>query len=87
MSRRSKMLLSDSILYEPDAIMVGLLLFPPRVCSACGEKLPANTDYFTPDAHASGGLLRYCRRCRRERHRNGERVRAQRRRDLAKVAS
>lgn len=78
----------DSILYEPDAIMVGLLLFPPHVCGGpCGMALPRCRDYFTPDAHthAADGMRRTCRRCRREQHRDGERVRSQQRRDLAKV--
>lgn len=83
--RRGRKRCDDSIIYTDDAIMVGLLLFPPRTCSACGETLPRNTDYFTPDASATGGLRYDCRRCRREKYRDGERVRAQRRCDLAKA--
>lgn len=75
----------DDCLYEPDAIMVGLLLFPPRVCSACEETLPGCSDYYQPDAHATDDLRTVCRRCRRKQRRDGERVRAQHRRDLAKV--
>lgn len=77
----------DSILYTPDALLVGLLLFPPRACGSCRETLPRNTDYFAPDAQVPDGMRTTCRRCRRTQGRNGERVRVQRRRDLAKVAS
>ena len=85
MTRRTKPRLDDSILYEPDAIMVGLLLFPPRACGACGDTLPRCRDYFAPDAHTSDGMRTTCRRCRRTQQRDGERVRAQRRRDLTKA--
>lgn len=88
MSRGGRPRLDDSIIYEPDAVMVGLLLFPPRVCGGpCGMTLPRCRDYFQPDAHALDGMRSTCRRCRREQQRDGERVRAQRRRELAKVAS
>lgn len=87
MTRGGRPRLDDSILYEPDAIMVGLLLFPPRVCSACGMKLPRCRDYFGPSDHSPDGMRTVCRRCRREQLRDGERVRAKRRRDLAKAAS
>jgi len=68
---RGAPLRDDSCLYEPEAIRVGLILFAPKTCSACGAVLPANIDYYTPDCRC-GGLLaecRMCRRCRRERQR------------------
>ena len=60
---------TDQFLYEPDAVFVGLLLFGPRVCTACGAELPACRDYFTPDQMCEDGLKTSCRRCRRERDR------------------
>jgi hypothetical protein len=74
--------LDDSILYEPDAVDVGILLFGRRACSRCGLELAACTDYYQPDARAPDGMRTTCRRCRREQQRDGERVR-----DLAKAAS
>lgn len=79
--------IDDSILYTDDAVMVGLLLFPPRACGACGETLPRCRDYFAPDAQVPDGMRTTCRRCRRTQGRDGERIRVQRRRDLARVAS
>ncbi len=55
----------DSCLYEPDSINVGLLLFKPKTCSACGLKLPANTDYYSRNNARTSGLRSQCRRCRR----------------------
>ena len=62
----------DSILYTPEAIRVGFILFAPKTCSACGAVLPANIDYYTPDCRC-GGLLAECRRCRRARQREQHR--------------
>jgi len=67
----------DSYLYAEDAIAVGLILFPPRTCSACAAVLPANTDYFAP---SQGTLKSACRRCVRDRYRETDRVKAKERR-------
>lgn len=67
---------ADDCLYEPEAVRVGLLLYPGRVCSLCGRTLPGNRDYFVPARHGnSAGLTSDCRQCRRarERERYGER--------------
>jgi hypothetical protein len=55
----------DDFLYEPDAVTVGIIIFGTKVCAACGEALPANMDYFTPDRQNASGLVFECRRCRR----------------------
>ena len=58
---------NDDCIYTPGAIFVGLILYPPRVCSGCGMELPANTDYFTQNKQScdGSGLTYNCRRCRR----------------------
>ena len=72
----------DDIIYEPDAIAVGLLLFPGRACSECGRELPENADYFTPNniRRRSDGVFfkSVCWQCRRA---------IERRRHAAKVAA
>lgn len=63
--------IADNWLYEPDAVDVGILLFGARVCSGCGAKLPACSDYFTKDKSVTRGFKSACRRCiaRRSRER------------------
>ena len=51
------------VLYEPDALFVGLLLFAPKTCPTCATDLPANTDYFSPSRKRADGLASECRRC------------------------
>jgi hypothetical protein len=59
----------DGIIYEAEAVRIGVLLFGARTCSGCGCLLPANSDYYVRDVHRPGGLTSDCRRCRRTRQR------------------
>lgn len=68
--------IDDAYLRDPDAVEVGVLIHGERVCSTCGEPLPASTDYFTPDG-ASGGLTSNCRSCRRASNRASHRRRTE----------
>lgn len=55
-------------LWSEEAVEVGLIIFPGKVCSGCGLRLPANRDYFQPDKTRGGdGMRERCRRCRSER--------------------
>ena len=64
--KRPRMKASDACIYEPDAVFVGVLLFGERVCSTCGDPLPANLDYFQSNKGHGGPLTYNCRRCRRK---------------------
>ena len=59
---------ADDIIYDPEAVRIGLLLYPPKVCSSCGMRLPANGDYFRWDK-SNGSFKSACRRCTRLRDR------------------
>lgn len=56
---------TDAIIYEPEAIRIGVLLFGTRICCSCAAVLPACTDYYAPDTTVPSGLTTNCRRCRR----------------------
>lgn len=67
---------SDAIIYRPNAVRVGVLLFGERKCATCGRFLPANTDYYAPEKrtiHQDGaqGCQSECRQCKRARDRAG----------------
>lgn len=75
----------DKSLWSPDAIRLGIKLFGARTCTKCGQRLPANEDYFPVDSHQSDGLRKWCRRCRtayerkyRSRNRSSDRRRCAR---------
>ena len=79
-------------LWCEEAVEVGLIIFPGKVCSGCGHKLPANVDYFTPyQSRGSDGLHHACRRCRSEREKarydRPEALAARRARDKARYAT
>ena len=76
--------LDDSIIYDPEAIRIGVLLFGTRICTLCELPLPACGDYFTP---SMGGLKSACRRCTRSRYREADRERRKARRRAKKVAT
>ena len=70
--------LDESSLYTEDAVFIGLLLYPPRVCLHCHMTLPANRDYFVPDkqhGEHGDGVTYNCRRCRRQAQRESYRRR------------
>jgi hypothetical protein len=75
---------TDAIIYEPEAIRIGVLLFGTRICTLCELPLPANGDYFAP---SMGGLKSACRRCTRGRYREVDAVRAKARRRAKKVGT
>ena len=79
--------IDDSWLYDDETIRVGTIIHGSRVCSGCGTRLPASTDYFTPSRNGNGdGTLKSaCRRCVRERYRDTDRVRAKARRAREKT--
>jgi len=56
---------TDDIIWDAEALRVGLILFRPRTCTTCGMTFPANTDYFAPNKQNLSGLTHNCRRCRR----------------------
>jgi len=82
-NRRGRGRIDDSWLYDADAVLVGVLLFGARLCTACGLPLPACTDYFT--SNRPDGLKPICKRCVAARYREADKERRQRQRDKAQV--
>lgn len=50
--------------WTEDEVLTGRIIFGTKTCAQCGEKLPANSDYFTVDRSRDDGLTGACRRCR-----------------------
>ncbi len=51
------------VLYEPDAVAIGLMLYEAKRCPRCGLRLPCNVDYYGPNRARRTGMQSECRRC------------------------
>jgi hypothetical protein len=65
---------TDDIIWDAEAVNVGLIIFPGYVCPSCGERLPRNRDYFAPCYDRTrDGLRSSCRRCGRKQAKDSRR--------------